>query len=80
MIFQFSKLDIQLHFVKMVLNWGYLIFRKLHNGDSKSVLMIKRNSEQIRNYYGFVDYVSVVLLILIILGYILIPEILKKIE
>jgi hypothetical protein len=62
--------------------YGFLIgdtvtFRKLHNGDSKSVRMIKRNGEQIRNYYGFVDYASVICIILIILGYIFIPKLLK---
>lgn len=53
-------------------------FRKLHNGDSKSVRMIKRNGEQVRNYYDFVDYASVIGIIVIILGYILIPRLLKK--
>lgn len=55
-----------------------VMFRKLHNGDSKSVRMIKRNGEQVRNYYDFVDYASVGVVILIILGYIFIPKILKK--
>ena len=63
--------------------YGFLIgdavtFRKLYNGDSKSVRMIKRNGEQVRNYYGFVDYASVVVVILIILSYIFISKILKK--
>ncbi|CAA9199559.1 hypothetical protein [Flavobacterium collinsii] len=63
--------------------YGFLIgdtvtFRKLHNGDPKSVRMIERNGEQVRNYYGFVDYASVVCIILIILGYIFIPKLLKK--
>jgi len=62
--------------------YGFLIgdkvvFRKLHNGGSNSVRMIKRNGEQVRNYYGFVDYASVVSVILIILGYIYIPKLLK---
>jgi hypothetical protein len=63
--------------------YGFLIgdtvtFRKLHNGDPKSVRMIERNGEQVRNYYGFVDYASAVCIILIILGYIFIPKLLKK--
>jgi len=62
--------------------YGFLIgdevvFRILHNGDSKSVRMIKRNGEQVRNYYGFIDYASVISVILIILGYIYIPKLLK---
>lgn len=65
------------------IKYGFLIgdtvvFRKLHYGDPQSVRMIKRNGEQVRNYYGFVDYASVVIVILIILGYIFIPKILKK--
>ncbi|WPO77477.1 hypothetical protein [Flavobacterium sp. KACC 22761] len=54
-----------------------VVFRKLHNGDSKAVRMIKRNGEQVRNYYGFVDYASVVSVILIILAYIYLPKLLK---
>ncbi|MEN2488498.1 hypothetical protein AAYQ05_11925 [Flavobacterium sp. B11] len=62
--------------------YGFLIgdqvvFRKLHNGDSKAVRMIKRNGEQVRNYYGFVDYASFISVILIVLGYIYIPKQLK---
>lgn len=62
--------------------YGFLIgdqvvFRKLHNGDSKAVRIIKRNGEQVRNYYGFVDYASVISVILIILGYICIPKLVK---
>ncbi|MBS7233024.1 hypothetical protein KHA90_18540 [Flavobacterium psychroterrae] len=62
--------------------YGFLIgdrvtFRKLHNGSSTSVRMIKRNGEQVRNYYGFVDYASVICIILLILGYIFIPKLLK---
>jgi hypothetical protein len=54
-----------------------VVFRILHNGDSKAVRIIKRNGEQVRNYYGFVDYASVISVILIILGYIYIPKLLK---
>lgn len=62
--------------------YGFLIgdtvtFRKLHNGSSTSVRIIKRNGEQVRNYYGFVDYASVICIILIILCYIFIPKLLK---
>ena len=65
------------------IEYGFLIgdtvvFRKLHYGDPQSVRMLKRNGEQVRNYYGFVDYASVAIVILIILGYIFIPKILKK--
>jgi len=62
---------------------GFLIgdtitFRKLHNSNLNSVRMIKRNGEQVRNYYGFVDYASLIGLIIIILCYIFIPKLLKK--
>lgn len=55
-----------------------VIFRKLNNGDSRSVRMISRNGEQVRGYYGFVDYISPILVLVIILGYLFVPGFLKR--
>ncbi|MBF7089942.1 hypothetical protein IUY40_00055 [Flavobacterium sp. ALJ2] len=55
-----------------------VIFRKLHDGNSNSIRMIKRNGKQVRNYYGFIDYASPICVIIIILCYIYIPKLLKK--
>ena len=65
------------------IEYGFLIgdtvtFRKLHSGDPESVRMIERNGQKVRDYYGFVDYACALCIVLIILGYIFIPKLLKK--
>lgn len=55
-----------------------VIFRILYNGNKSSIKILSRNGIKIANYYGFIDYISPIVLVSIISSYYFINKKYKK--